>query len=144
MAIVNANGAVQVLNTALLSVNGTTGIDVQDYITSMRWTSGSQSDHISTINGQAQSIAVNPINSRPSGSITFVAGTFPTFYQFLNNRNVPFSLQITMYTTGDLGGITQSVLLTNVLLDDIGGGVEAGNPANTNTFGFKCPSIQYL
>jgi hypothetical protein len=144
MATVNAQGVVQVLNTALVQLNGSTFLDIQGYMTSIRWSTNTQTEHVSTINPNAESLTVGLVNSKPSGSITFVAGMFPTFYQFLNNRSVPFDLQLISYTTGNLGGATQSVLLTGVLLDVISGSIEQSNPANQNTFDFKFVSAKFL
>lgn len=143
MAIINSNGTVQVFNNVLLQLNGSSSIEVQDYITSLRWTTGGQSDHVLTIKQQATPLTVNQVNSRPSGSITFVAGAFPSFYLFLNNRNVPFNLEFIYYTTGDLSGPKQTIIISNILLDGLDGSVEQSNVANLSTFGFKATDVTF-
>ena len=141
---INVNGTPQVFNNALLLLNGSNAIDIQGYIMGIRWTTGTQSEHVQTLNENAQPIAINPINSTPSGTITFAPGAFTTFYTFLNDRFTPFTLQFTYYTTGDLAGSTQDLLISGCKLDAVNGGVTPQSPANAGDFGFKATSINWL
>lgn len=141
---INVNGTAQVFNAVLLTVNGDSGVEINGYIKNIRFTTGTQSEHVTTINPLAQSIDVNPVCSTPSGSITFVSGNFENFYQFLNDRYTRFSLSFIQYTTGDLDGATRTLAINNAKIDDISGSSDAGSPNNMNTMGFKCTNIAWI
>jgi hypothetical protein len=142
---INVNGNPQVFNNVILSINGDSqGVPLNGYIKNVRWSTGTQTDHVRTLNPLAEPITTNSITSSPQGSITFVAGAFGTFYQFLNNRFTKFTLQFIQYTTGDLGGETQTLVIKNAQLDDLSGSSDEGSAANMNTIGFKSVFCGYL
>lgn len=141
---INVNGTPQVFNNALLSINGETqGIDINGYIKNLRWSTGTQTAHVMTLNPLAAPITVNSICNSPSGSITFVAGAFETFYAFLNGRFTKFTLQFIQYTTGDLT-TTKTLSINSAQLDDVSGAIDESSPANTLTVGFKAISAVFI
>lgn len=141
---VNVNGTLAVFNNVLLSVNGTSGIEINDYVQSISWTTGTQSEHVITLTQTGFPRAVNTVMATPSGSITFAPGAFQTFYQFLNDRYDYFTLQLTEFVTGNLAGAQQGILISNAKLDTLSGSSSASSPANMQTFSFKATQIEYL
>lgn len=143
---ININGTPQIFNTALMYINGgdEAGTEIDGYIQSISYTTGTQTEHVQTINSDAAPLTTNPINSTPSANITFATGAFANFYKFLNNRFQKFTLSFIYYTTGDLNGAKQTFELKDCQLDAISGGVSTGSPNNTGTFGIKCTHITPL
>ncbi len=141
---INVNGTAQVFNNVLLSLNGDTSIEINEYIKNIRFTTGTQTAHVPTINQNATPITTNAVCSSPSGSITFVSGNFETFYQFLNGRFPKFTLQFIQYTTGDLAGPSRTLSINYAQLDDMSGSIDENSPANMNTIGFKATSITWI
>ena len=144
MDTVTVNGTPQVFNNMMLFINGKKDIDIQGYIMSINWSTGTQSEHVQTLNQLAEPITVNSINSSPSATITFAPGAYKNFYSFLNDRFTPFTLNFNNYTTGNLNGSTKALVLNNGKLDIQTGSSSAQTPQNTGTFSVKCTSIGWV
>jgi hypothetical protein len=140
---INVNGTPQVFNSVLLAINGdTTGTEINGYIKSVSYTTGTLSEHVKTMNPDAKPITINSVCSEPSCEITFVAGAFATFYALLaTSRFTKFSLSFIQYTTGDLAGPSQTMSINNAQLDQLSGTSSANSPENPLTIRFKATEI---
>ncbi len=140
---INENGTLQIFNNVILSLNGNTEVELNEYIKNIRYTTGTQTVHVGTLNIKARPY-INSICSSPSGTITFVTAAYGQFYQFLNDRFSKFSLQFIQYTTGDPGGENRILLIDTAQIDDISGSMEESSGANLVTMGFKARDILWI
>jgi len=143
---VNVNGTPQVFNNVLLSLNGdTTGFEINGYIKSIRWSTGTRTDHVKTLTTTADPLTTNSVSSSPAGSITFVSGAFSNIFKsFVNDRFTKFTLQFIEYTTGNIAGPNNILVISSAQLDDDSGTIDEGSPSNMRTIGFKATNIQTL
>lgn len=138
------NGTSVVFNNVLLSIDGETDNGVNGYITDLSWSTGGQSEHVQTLNPQAQPIEVNSINCSPTFTMNFAPGAEEKFYAFLNDRFTKFTLLLTYYVTGDLGGETKTLLIQNAKQDTVTGGSGAMRPANFGGMSYKATFIGFV
>lgn len=138
------NGTPVVFNNVLVSIDGTTEIGVNGYITDLSWSTGTQVEHVQTLNPSAQPIQVNAINSSPTFSLNFAPMGEQAFYSILGDRWSKFTMLLTYYVTGDLSGATQTVLLQNCQQDVQTGSSGAQRPANFGSISFKCTYCGFI
>lgn len=143
---INVNGTPQVFNSVLFAINGdTNGTELNGYIKSVSYTTGTLAEHIEVMNSNAEPAGINSICSKPTCELGFVAGAFQTFYALLaNGRFQEFSLSFIQYTTGDLAGPTQTMSINRAKLDELSGSAAANSPANPMNIRFKAVSITPL
>jgi hypothetical protein len=144
MSIVTVNGTPQVFNNIILSVNGSTDVEINGYILSIDWDTGSLTDYVQTMSPTATTLIVNPINGSNTATIRIANGYFPTFYGFLNNRFSAFTLNFNNYTSGDLGGASQPLIIKNCKIDQQSGTSSAQSAANVVTLKVKATEIIWI
>lgn len=137
------NGDTIVFCNQYISIDGQTDIDIEGYIDDISYTTGPQSAHVQAQNPLASPISINPINSSPSGTITFSPGKFASFYKMMNNRFTKFSLTISYYVTGNIGE-TQGIFFPIVMWNDNTGNSRSNSPQNTMTISFNATQVVYL
>lgn len=138
---INVNGTPQVFNTVLLAINGDTSVEINGYIKSVNWSTGTQSAHVQTMNPKAAPIRINPVVSSPTCEITFVAGAFASFYALLGSRFTTFDLSFIQYTNGGLGQTTQTMSILNAMQNTSSGSSNASSPENPMTVSFNATEI---
>jgi hypothetical protein len=138
------NGTPQVFNNVLISVDGDTATEFNNYIKSISWSSGTQAENVKTITQTAEPITNNQIVNDPSLNISFAPGAWKNLYAMLNDRGSQFTLQLTSYTTGHLSGPQQNLLVSNARLNTIGGGAEATSASNPGSVSFVATSVKYI
>ncbi len=144
MTNVVVQGTPQVYNAILVSINGSSSVEINDYIKSISWSTGTQSENVKTINQNAAPITNNAVVSDPSVNISFAPGAWQNFYAMLNDRFSQFTLQLTNYTIGDLAGAQQNVLIQNARVNVNSGGSQASNPDNPSSVSFVATSAGYI
>lgn len=138
------NGTPQVFNNMLVSFNGDSSVELNNYIKSLSWSTGTQAENVKTVNQLAQPITNNQVVNDPSVSISFAPGAWQNFYAMLNDRGGQFTLQLTNYTTGNLSGAQQNVLIQNARINVNGGGVEATSSSNPSSVSFVATYAGYV
>ena len=132
------NGTPVVFNNVILSIDGQTDVGVNGYITDISWSTGTQTEHVQTLNPSAQPITTNAVNSSPICSFSFAPMGEEAFYAILGDRWTKFTLLLTYYTTGYLEGTTKTVLIQNAQQDVQSGSSSAQRPANFGSISYKC------
>lgn len=134
------NGSAVVYNNAILYVNGAE-YEVNGYIQGIQYDTGTQSEHVQTLNQYGDPIAVNPINGAPTATISFAPGAFGAIYALMNNRFVPISLTIEEYVTGNLEGNTHTLQIIGALPDGHSSSISPQSAASTKVMRFKAVKI---
>jgi len=137
------NGTAVVFNNMLLSVDGEE-VNLNGYITEFTWSTGTQSEHVQTLNQLAQPITVNSINSSPRCTFTFAPNKEDGFVALLGDRFNKFTLMMNYYVTGNMGAGVQTVLVQQAMQDEQTGSGGAQRPANTGTISYKAVFVGFV
>lgn len=138
------NGTPVVWNNVLLSIDGETDIPLNGYLTDISWTTGTQTEHVQTMNPLAQPITTNSINSSPRCNFTFAPAKVDGFVALLGDRFNKFTLMLNYYVTGHMDQGTQTVLIQQAQEDELTGSAGAMKAANMGSISYKAVFIGYV
>jgi len=142
MPSITVNDQQVVYNNCLLYVNGNEAGDLNDFILSIRCSTGAQAKTPQALSANALPLKPNPINKEPTGTITFYSASFKdAFYSMLNNRFTYFSIIFTEYVTGQLEGNTHIFSITNALIDEVSNSITAQSEGSTYSLNFRAQDI---
>ena len=123
---------------------GDTAFSINEYISSITYSTGTQAGHVVTISQEPHAKTTNLIPSTPTGTISFAPMAIDSFYAFLDSKQSTFTLQLIQYVTGNLDGETSSVLIENVRINELSGGSRAGAVSNEGSFSFVATNITHI
>ena len=141
---INVNGTPIVFNNVLVSIDGDSSFPINEYLTSITYTTGTQSDHVLTINKKSEPISTNLVVSRPVGTLSFAPMMSEAFYAFLNDKYSTFTLQLIQYVTGHLDGPTKTLLIANARINEVSGGMKPSTAQNEGSVSYVATSTGYI
>lgn len=131
-----------VYNNCTLYVNGNEAGELNDFIRSIRCSTGAQARTPQALNPNGLPLKPNPINKEPVATIVFYSGSFKdAFYQLLNNRFTYFSIIFTEYVTGNLEGNKHVFSITNALVDEVNNSIDAQSEGSTYQLNVRAQDI---
>lgn len=144
MPAIIVNDQEVVYNNCLLYVNGNEAGDLNDFIRSIRCSTGAQAKTPQALNPNGLPLKPNPINKEPTATITFYSASFKdAFYSMLNNRFTYFSIIFTEYVTGQVDGNQHVFSITNALVDEVNNAIDAQSEGSTYQLNVRAQDIQF-
>lgn len=144
MPAIIVNDQEVVYNNCLLYVNGNAAGDLNDFIRSIRSSTGAQAKTPQALSRNALPLKPNPINKEPTATITFYSASFKdAFYSLFNDRFDYFSIIFTEYVTGQLEGNQHVFSITNALVDEVTNDITAQSEGSTYQLNIRAQDIVF-